>query len=86
MAIGKMMQRMERVFLNKNTIGIMEYPNGDKYEGDFANDQKNGQGKYHKNLGVYTFKNNDKYEGDFKNDKKEGKGKKPYSYRGIKEC
>ena len=39
------MQRKERVILDSTTIGIMKYQNGDEYEGDFVNDQKNGQGK-----------------------------------------
>ena len=38
----------------------MHFKNGDKYEGDWKNDIKEGKG-------IYFFNNGDKYEGDFKN-------------------
>ena len=37
------------------------------YEGDYKNDQKNGEG-------IYYYKNGDKYEGEWVNDLREGKG------------
>ncbi len=40
---------------------------GDRYEGGFKNDQKNGKA-------IYYYSDGDKFEGDYKNDKKEGKG------------
>ena len=43
------------------------YKSGDKYEGDFKDDKKNGKG-------IYYFKNGNKYEGQFKNNFREGKG------------
>ena len=30
----------------KNGFGVVKYPNGDKYEGDFMNDEFHGKGKY----------------------------------------
>ncbi len=39
--------------------------NGDKYEGEFKNDKKNG-------YGIYFYDDGDKYEGVFENDKKKG--------------
>ena len=40
----------------------MHYKNGDKYEGDGKNDEREGKGIMH-------YKNGDKYDGDWKNDK-----------------
>ena len=45
----------------------MIYNNGDKYEGGFKNDLKEGKG-------IYYYNNGNKYEGEFKNDLREGKG------------
>ena len=39
----------------------MYYNNGDRYEGDFKNDKREGKGIMYHN-------NGDRYEGDFKND------------------
>jgi len=47
--------------------GTMEYNNGDKYVGDWKNDEREG-------TGVLTYANGDKYEGDWKKDMKDGKG------------
>jgi antitoxin component YwqK of YwqJK toxin-antitoxin module len=51
-----------------NGIGIMNYSDGSKYEGEFVNHLKEGKG-------VLVWKNGDKYSGDFKNDLPHGKGK-----------
>ena len=40
---------------------------GDKYEGEWKNDKRDGKG-------ILIFPNGDRYEGDFKEDKQEGKG------------
>jgi len=47
---------------------VLVYPNGDRYEGDWVNGAKNGQG-------VLVYMTGDKYTGDWSNDKKDGKGK-----------
>lgn len=47
------------------------YNNGDKYEGEFLNSKKNGQGKY-------TFKNGTEYIGEFKEDCFDGNGRLNY--------
>jgi hypothetical protein len=46
----------------------MDYADGNKYEGDWKNDMREG-------TGVLEFINGDKYEGDWENDKRNGRGK-----------
>jgi hypothetical protein len=41
-----------------NCVGVYNYSNGDKYEGEWREDKRHGQG-------TYTFSNGDKYVGDF---------------------
>ncbi len=75
----------------KNGSGVLEYSNGDKYEGDFKEGKFQGQGSYifangdtykgafaedkFNGKGTYTFANGDVYEGNFKDDLFDGKGK-----------
>lgn len=75
----------------KNGKGVLEYSNGDKYEGNFKDGKFDGKGKYtfragdvyegdfsqdkFSGNGKYSFANGDVYEGDFKNDVFHGKGK-----------
>jgi hypothetical protein len=74
----------------KEGAGVMEFSNGDKYEGSFKGAKLEGEGAYifangdsYKGLfandkfngkGTYTYANGDKYEGDFKDDLYDGKG------------
>lgn len=46
---------------------VIEYPNGDTYDGEWSNDKRNGQG-------VLKQKRGGKYEGDWVDDKRQGKG------------
>ncbi len=78
---GKMMSATARVF---------EYTNGDKYEGDWADDIQHGKGTYFFHTGdryegsyllgertgegVYYHANGDKYVGNFKDGMQDGKG------------
>ena len=81
---GKMIREMEKVQdisfnceiivfcktlkLNLITKGILTWPNGDIYEGEYKDDNRNG-------FGIYKYSNGNRYEGEFKNDKQHGKGK-----------
>ena len=51
---------MERVILNI-TKGALSLSNGDKYEGEWKNDKKNGLGNFQSIVGVQEYPNNDKY-------------------------
>ncbi|MFZ4475438.1 MAG: MORN repeat-containing protein, partial [Saprospiraceae bacterium] len=51
----------------KNGAGILAYPDGSKFEGNFV------EGKYD-GTGTFYFANGDKYVGDFKNNFPNGKG------------
>ena len=70
-------------------IGIMNYPDGSKYEGEFYENSPHGKGKLtnkngeifagdfkngNKTSGSIHFKNGDVYEGQFENNKQNGKG------------
>ena len=48
-------------------VGILTYSDGDKYEGEWKDGQKNGQG-------TYTWSNGNKYVGEFKNGIQHGQG------------
>ena len=45
----------------------MNMPNGDKYEGQFQENKKNGKG-------IFIWINGDKYEGEWVSDMRFGKG------------
>ena len=45
----------------------MEWNNGERYEGEWKNDLKDGKG-------IHYFPNGERYEGEFKNGNAEGKG------------
>ena len=44
MVIGKMIKSMEKVYKKMN-LGTMYYVNGDIYNGEWVNDEKNGKCK-----------------------------------------
>ncbi|MBO5519465.1 MAG: hypothetical protein J5945_04920, partial [Candidatus Methanomethylophilus sp.] len=48
--------------------GVMTWPSGDRYEGDFSNGVMAGQG-------IRYFANGDRYEGAFANNTMEGEGR-----------
>ncbi|KAF4651807.1 hypothetical protein FOL47_000172 [Perkinsus chesapeaki] len=48
--------------------GTATYPNGDVYEGSYADGRKSGQG-------VYTYRDGSAYNGNYKNGQREGIGK-----------
>ena len=49
----------------------MYWNDGDRYEGEWRNDKKEGKGIYYYNTEPWK---GDRYEGDNRNGKKEGKG------------
>ena len=56
-------------------IGSCDYNNNDKYNGNWANDMKNGHGKlFCRKLGIMDFANKDKYDGEWLDDRMHGKG------------
>ena len=50
-----------------NCVGTYTNPNGDKYVGEFMDDEYNGQG-------TFTWASGEKYIGEWKNDKRNGQG------------
>ena len=65
--IGRTIKKKEKVRFHFKTLGKLEYNNGDVYEGDWKDDNMNGQG-------VFTDDKTGRYEGGFKNGMKDGKG------------
>lgn len=43
--IGQVIKRQDLVELMNKGVGIYEYPNGDRYEGEWNDDNKEGTGK-----------------------------------------
>ena len=66
-------------------IGTFITAKGQKYEGDWVDDNKEGKGigKYY-NIGIQVDENGDKYEGDWKDNAKTGSGKNIIEYQDIK--
>lgn len=74
---------------------MVEYSNGDRFEGHFLNDEKQGigiyyyangdifEGFYNRNLrsgeGIYRYQNGDKFEGQYNLGKRNGLGKYTFS-------
>ena len=48
-------------------MGILKWPNGEQYEGEFLDGQFDG-------YGVFYYANNTQYQGNWKNGKKFGEG------------
>jgi hypothetical protein len=64
--IGKEAKRMEQVCIYIN-IGLYIFANGDIYEGEFENGNRQGQG-------TYTWTDQSYYKGEWLADKMNGKG------------
>ncbi len=57
----------EREIVSPETISVVTFPNGDRYEGEFSNGLMHG-------WGAYTCKDGSRYEGNFEKDLKQGYG------------
>jgi len=58
------------------TIGTCYYANGDKYQGQYKDDKRDGKGNsYRLHLGIHYYSNGSKYSGNWKEDKINGHGK-----------
>lgn len=76
MVIGLTTSIMEEVRSKSDEIGTMEYPNGEKYEGDWKDGKRNGKGILCLNLlGTYFLNNGDKYDADWVDDVPSDKSK-----------
>ena len=53
--------------MQNTNIGTYYYANGDRYEGDWVNNNKSGSG-------TFVYSTGDRYEGEWKNGEKNGKG------------
>ena len=60
-----------------NCFGTYTWNNGDKYVGEYKDDERNGQG-------TYTWNNGNKYVGEFKDSKRNGQGTYTYANGTIK--
>ena len=56
----------------------MDYANKDKYDGQWKDDMKNGNGKICYIIGVFTSPNDDYYEGEWVDNYMSGKGTRTY--------
>jgi len=53
----------------------MTYNTGDRYEGEWVDNKRNGKGKLlNKTIGTFYFFNGEKYEGEWKDSQMHGKG------------
>lgn len=59
-------------------LGVCTYPDGEKYEGDWKDDRKIGQGRVGVKVGTCVYPNGDKYEGHVV-DERNGKGVMNYA-------
>lgn len=51
------------------------YTNGERYFGDFKNEERNGKGKFGARVGICDYPNGDRYDGDWKDGEKHGNGR-----------
>ena len=86
--IGNFINTNNNIYL-KEGLGIIKYINGDRFEGEFKNDLKEGKGKLYlkdkiiigfwlndkmTNNGIINYNNGDYYEGNIIKNKREGEG------------
>jgi hypothetical protein len=64
---GSITKSMGKVVKYEQVAGIMQYSNGDVYEGQWKNDDRTGYGKL-------NYVSGNKYEGQWNNNERDGKG------------
>jgi len=73
--MGKWFKRGKRWISFIYQIGIQEYKDGSKYEGEWKGDIRSGYGNFHhKEVGTMLYSNDEKYNGGWLNDQRNGKG------------
>jgi hypothetical protein len=65
--IGLKIKKKAKVMFYGKRIGVMQYNNGDEYNGEWS-------GGYAKGIGVMLYRNGDRYEGEWLENKRNGKG------------
>lgn len=67
---------MDKVKNSLKILGVLNYINGDKYDGDWTDDKKGPNGRMNFNgVGMQFYANGDKYDGQWENEVVQGKGK-----------
>lgn len=70
---GKIAEGKIKILVRLFKLSMIQYLNGDFYEGDFRQNRRNGKGTH------YYALTGDCYEGDFMNDRRVGKGKMTFA-------
>ena len=68
------MKRCVEMVIIFNIIGIYYYADGNRYDGEWSNNEKKGRGNLNLLVGILYYIDGGRYEGEWKNNKKFGKG------------
>lgn len=83
MANGRIIIGMEKAIYFFDIIGVFQYADGEKYDGDWLDNKKSGKGNslfYNYKKGIYAYASGDRYEGEWQDGKRHGKGILYYYY------
>lgn len=73
-ASGRTGRGMGKVSKALSQLGVMQFRNRDKYEGNFANDLFEGRGNSAATVGVYHGASGERYDGEWRAGRRHGKG------------
>jgi len=77
-------EKRKRYFIKDTKIGIYYYANGNKYDGMWKDDNKDGRGNsLLKPKGILYYANKDKYDGEWEDGNMSGRGIKLSKYRNV---